>query len=95
MCFLTLTFSLSCLDILFFILLSLVRVSSAASTVLQKLCTILGLLEDLLLIEKLSDSCILQLVRTSFTTFLVDNIQLLQLKAIALTSAVVYILQPK
>ncbi|KAK4768598.1 hypothetical protein SAY87_003739 [Trapa incisa] len=62
------------------------RVSSAASTMLQ-LCSILGLLKDLLLIEKLSDSCILQLVRTSFTTFLVDNIQLLQLKAIALTSA--------
>ncbi|KAK4779273.1 hypothetical protein SAY86_006801 [Trapa natans] len=66
------------------------RVSSAASTMLQKLCSILGLLKDLLLIEKLSDSCILQLVRTSFTTFLVDNIQLLQLKAIALTSAVEY-----
>ncbi|KAK4751335.1 hypothetical protein SAY87_004817 [Trapa incisa] len=66
------------------------RVSSAASTVLQKLCSILGLLKDLLLIEKLSDSCILQLVRTSFTTFLVDNIQLLQLKAIALTSAIFY-----
>ncbi|XP_031407003.1 sister chromatid cohesion protein SCC2 isoform X3 [Punica granatum] len=66
------------------------KVSSAANTVLQKLCTILGLLRDLLLIEKLSDSCILQLVRTSFTTFLVDNVQLLQLKAIALTSAIFY-----
>ncbi|KAF7851562.1 hypothetical protein BT93_L3652 [Corymbia citriodora subsp. variegata] len=66
------------------------RVSAAASTVLQKLCTILGLLKDLLLIEKLSDSCILQLVKTNFTTFLVDNIQLLQLKAIALISGIFY-----
>lgn len=81
--------------LIFFVLPLLDRVSSAASTVLQKLCTILGLLKDLLLIEKLSDSCILQLVRTSFTTFLVDNIQLLQLKAIALSSAVEYILHPK
>ncbi|KAK3409227.1 hypothetical protein EUGRSUZ_J01370 [Eucalyptus grandis] len=66
------------------------KVSAAASTVLQKLCTILGLLKDLLLIEKLSDSCILQLVKTNFTTFLVDNIQLLQLKAIALISGIFY-----
>lgn len=58
------------------------------NSILQKLCTILGLLKDLLLIEKLSDSCILQLVKTSFTTFLVDNIQLLQLKAIGLLSGV-------
>lgn len=55
---------------------------------LQKMCTILCLLKDLLMIEKLSDSCILQLVKTSFTTFLVDNIQLLQLKAIGLLSGV-------
>lgn len=58
------------------------------NTILQKMCTILGLLKDLLLIERLSDSCILQLVKTSFTTFLVDNIQLLQLKAIGLISGV-------
>lgn len=58
------------------------------NSILQKLCTILGLLKDLLLIERLSDSCILQLVKTSFTTFLVDNVQLLQLKAIGLLSAV-------
>lgn len=38
--------------------------------------------------ERLSDSCILQLIRTSFTTFLVDNIRLLQLKAISLISGV-------
>lgn len=60
------------------------------NTILQKMCTILGLLKDLLLIEKLSDSCILQLVKTSFSTFLVDNIQLLQLKAIGLISAVYF-----
>lgn len=58
------------------------------NSILQKLCTILGLLKDLLLIERLSDSCILQLVKTSFTTFLVDNVQLLQLKAIGLLSVV-------
>lgn len=64
------------------------RVSGAVNTILQKLCTILGLLKDLFLIERLSDSCILQLVRTSFTTFLVDNIQLLQMKAIGLICGV-------
>lgn len=64
------------------------RVSASVNTILQKMCTILGLLKDLLLIERLSDSCILQLVKTSFTTFLVDNIQLLQLKAISLISGV-------
>ncbi|XP_057447706.1 sister chromatid cohesion protein SCC2 isoform X2 [Lotus japonicus] len=67
------------------------RVSTAVNTILQKLCTILGLLKDLLLIERLSDSCILQLVRTSITTFLVDNIQLLQLKTIGLVSAIFYL----
>ncbi|KAL2977038.1 hypothetical protein AAZX31_13G042900 [Glycine max] len=67
------------------------RVSTAVNTILQKLCTILGLLKDLLLIERLSDSCILQLVKTSITTFLVDNIQLLQLKAISLLSAIFYL----
>lgn len=60
------------------------------NTILQKLCTVVGLLKDLLLIEKLSDSCILQLVKTSITTFSVDNIQLLQLKAIGLVSGVRY-----
>ncbi|RDX75201.1 Sister chromatid cohesion protein SCC2, partial [Mucuna pruriens] len=67
------------------------RLSTAGNTILQKLCTVLGLLKDLLLIERLSDSCILQLVKTSITTFLVDNIQLLQLKAISLLSAIFYL----
>ncbi|XP_047165717.1 sister chromatid cohesion protein SCC2 isoform X1 [Vigna umbellata] len=67
------------------------RISTAVNTILQKLCTVLGLLKDLLLIERLSDSCILQLVKTSITTFLVDNIQLLQLKAISLLSAIFYL----
>lgn len=66
----------------------LVRVSAAVNTILQKLCTILGFFKDLLTIEHLSDSCILQLLRTSFTTLLVDNIQLLQLKAISLIGGV-------
>ncbi|XP_022774564.1 sister chromatid cohesion protein SCC2-like isoform X2 [Durio zibethinus] len=66
------------------------KVSGAMNAILQKLCTILGLLKDLLLIEKLSDSCVLQLLKTSFTTFLVDNIQLLQLKAIGLITGIFY-----
>ncbi|XP_043723942.1 sister chromatid cohesion protein SCC2 [Telopea speciosissima] len=67
---------------------SLNKVSAAVNTLLQKLCTILGFLTDLLSIERLSDSCILQLVKTSFGTLLVDNIQLLQLKAISLICGV-------
>ncbi|XVE68278.1 hypothetical protein DITRI_Ditri09bG0054800 [Diplodiscus trichospermus] len=66
------------------------KVSGAVNAILQKLCTILGLLKDFLLIEKLSDSCVLQLLKTSFTTFLVDNIQLLQLKAIGLITGIFY-----
>ncbi|CAK9324104.1 unnamed protein product [Citrullus colocynthis] len=66
------------------------KVSTAVNTILQKMCTILGLLKDLLLIEKLPDGCILQLVKTSFSTFLVDNIQLLQLKAIGLICGIFY-----
>ncbi|XWS32952.1 hypothetical protein CRYUN_Cryun22dG0035000 [Craigia yunnanensis] len=66
------------------------KVSGAVNAILQKLCTILGLLKDLLLFEKLSDSCVLQLLKTSFTTFLVDNIQLLQLKAIGLITGIFY-----
>ncbi|ESQ41527.1 hypothetical protein EUTSA_v10012417mg [Eutrema salsugineum] len=64
------------------------RISGAVNTALQKLCTILGLLKDLLLVERLSDSCILQLLKTSITTFLVENIQLLQLKAISLIGGI-------
>ncbi|XP_071913172.1 sister chromatid cohesion protein SCC2-like isoform X1 [Coffea arabica] len=64
------------------------KASAVVNSILQKLCTIVGFLEDLLSIERLSDSCILQLIRTSFTTFLVDNIHLLQLKAISLISGI-------
>uniref|UniRef100_A0A7N0V3E0 Sister chromatid cohesion protein n=1 Tax=Kalanchoe fedtschenkoi TaxID=63787 RepID=A0A7N0V3E0_KALFE len=60
------------------------KVFTAANAILQKLCTILGFFKDLLLVERLSDSCILQLLKTCFTTFLVENIHLLQLKAISL-----------
>ncbi|PSR87716.1 Nipped-B-like protein [Actinidia chinensis var. chinensis] len=69
---------------------SLNRVSASVNTILQKLCTILGFFKDLLIVERLSDSCILQLLKTSFTTFLVDNIQLLQLKAINLIGGIFY-----
>ncbi|GKV08789.1 hypothetical protein SLEP1_g20372 [Rubroshorea leprosula] len=66
------------------------KVSGAMNSILQKLCTILGFVKDLLLIERLSDSSILQLLRTSFTTILVDNIQILQLKAMGLISGIFY-----
>ncbi|KAJ9564113.1 hypothetical protein OSB04_000079 [Centaurea solstitialis] len=66
------------------------KASAAAHNILQKLCTIIGFLKDLLMIERLSDSCILQLVKTCFSTLLVDNIQLLQLKAISLIGGIFY-----
>ncbi|KAJ4812552.1 Nipped-B-like protein [Rhynchospora pubera] len=64
------------------------RVSQAVHSLLQKLCLILGFLKDLLPVIRLSDSCVMQLVRTSFSTFLVDNVQLLQLKSIDLACGV-------
>ncbi|XP_026405270.1 sister chromatid cohesion protein SCC2-like isoform X2 [Papaver somniferum] len=64
------------------------KVAAAVNTVLQKLSTILGFLRDLLSIERLPDSCLLQLIKTSFSTFLVENCQLLQLKAIGLICGV-------
>lgn len=68
--------------------LSLLKVSSTVSTVLQKLCSILGLLKELLLVERLLDSSVLQLIKTSLATLTIDNIQLLQLKAIGVVCAV-------
>lgn len=62
--------------------------SATVNVILQKLCTILSFLQQLLSVERLSDSCIVQLVRTSLQTLLVDNIQLLQLKAISLIGGV-------
>ncbi|XP_020095025.1 nipped-B-like protein isoform X2 [Ananas comosus] len=64
------------------------KVSVAVYSVVQKLCLILGFLKELLSVVRLSDSCILQLVKTSFSTFLVDNIQILQLKSIDLICGV-------
>ncbi|KAK6155028.1 hypothetical protein DH2020_009276 [Rehmannia glutinosa] len=66
------------------------RMSDTVNVILQKLCTILNFLKQLLSIERLSDSCILQLVRTSLQTLLVDNIQLLQLKAISVIGGIYY-----
>uniref|UniRef100_K3ZPX8 Sister chromatid cohesion protein n=1 Tax=Setaria italica TaxID=4555 RepID=K3ZPX8_SETIT len=54
----------------------------------MKLCLVLGFLKELLTTVRLSDSCILQLAKTCFTTFLVDNMQLLQLKAIGVIGTV-------
>uniref|UniRef100_A0A7N0VN42 Sister chromatid cohesion protein n=1 Tax=Kalanchoe fedtschenkoi TaxID=63787 RepID=A0A7N0VN42_KALFE len=64
------------------------KVSTAANAILQKLCTILGFFKDLVLVERLSDSSILQLLKTCFTTFLVENIHILQLKAISMISGI-------
>nr|XP_010923594.1 sister chromatid cohesion protein SCC2 isoform X2 [Elaeis guineensis] len=64
------------------------KIPAAVYSVVQKLCSILAFLKDLLSVVRLSDSCILQLVKTSFSTFLVDNIQLLQLKSINLICGV-------
>ncbi|XP_076883333.1 sister chromatid cohesion protein SCC2-like [Bidens hawaiensis] len=66
------------------------KISAAAHNILQKLCTIIAFLKDLLMIERLSDSCILQLVKTCFSTLSVDNIQLLQLKAISLIGGIFF-----
>lgn len=49
---------------------------------------ILGFLKELCTIEHLPDSCIIQLIKTCFTTFVVENIQLLQMKSISLISGV-------
>lgn len=64
------------------------RQSGAVSSVLHKLCSILALLKELLPISKISDSCVLQLMKTMLDTFGVDNIQLLQLKAIGVVCTV-------
>ncbi|XP_060189126.1 sister chromatid cohesion protein SCC2 isoform X1 [Lycium barbarum] len=66
------------------------KVSSAVSNILQKLDVILGFLKELCTIERLPDSCILQLIKTCFTTFVVENIQLLQMKSISLISGIFY-----
>ena len=64
------------------------RQLGAVSSVLHKLCSILALLKELLPISKLVDSSILQLMKTMLDTLGVDNIQLLQLKAIAVVCSV-------
>uniref|UniRef100_A0A0D9WUQ6 Sister chromatid cohesion protein n=1 Tax=Leersia perrieri TaxID=77586 RepID=A0A0D9WUQ6_9ORYZ len=64
------------------------KVSGSIHSAVQKLCLILGFLTELLTTVRLSDSCILQLAKTCFTTFLADNMQLLQLKAIGVICTV-------
>ena len=64
------------------------RQAGAISSVLHKLCSILSLLKELLPISKLLDSCVLQLLKTMLDTFGVDNVQLLQLKAIGVVCTV-------
>ncbi|ONM51063.1 PHD finger family protein [Zea mays] len=64
------------------------KLSASVYSAVQKLCLILGFLKELLTTVRLSDGCILQLAKTCFTTFLVDNMQLLQLKAIGVICTV-------
>ncbi|XP_020600109.1 nipped-B-like protein A isoform X2 [Phalaenopsis equestris] len=64
------------------------KVSTLVNSVVQKLCSILDYIKDLLSAVRLSDSCIFQLLKASISTFLVDNIQLLQLKSINLLCGV-------
>ena len=66
--------------------------SGLVSSVLQKICSILGLMKDLLSNQRLMDNNILQLMKTVLATFSVENIQLLQLKAIGVVSMVMYII---
>jgi len=68
--------------------LVLSRQPGAVSSVLHKLCSILSLLKELIPISKLLDSCVLQLMKTMLETFGVDNIQLLQLKAMGVVCTV-------
>jgi hypothetical protein len=64
------------------------RVSGPVSIVLHKLCSVLALLKELLSVAKILDSTLLQLIKTMLETFGVDNIQLLQLKAIGVVCMV-------
>lgn len=67
---------------------AIAKVSTVASHVLYKLCSILASLKNLLSIQRLSDSSVLQLIKTNLAMFAVEDIQLLQLKAIGVTCAV-------
>ncbi|MCO5609933.1 hypothetical protein L7F22_064168 [Adiantum nelumboides] len=58
------------------------KVSGPVANVLQKLCSILALIKDLLSTERLIDSSVLQLMKTVLAIFGVENLQLLQLKAV-------------
>ncbi|PKA59771.1 hypothetical protein AXF42_Ash011895 [Apostasia shenzhenica] len=64
------------------------KAPTAVYAVAQKLCSILDDIKDLLSVVRLSDSCIFQLMKATISTFLVDNIQLLQLKSINLLCGV-------
>jgi cohesin loading factor subunit SCC2 len=64
------------------------KVSGPVSIVLHKLCSVLALLKELLSVAKILDSTLLQLNKTMLETFGVDNIQLLQLKAIGVVCMV-------
>ena len=65
------------------------KVSTVVSNVLHKLCSMLASLKNLLSIERLSDSSVLRLIKTTLAMFAVENIQLLQLKAIGVACTVI------
>ncbi len=79
---------LSVSAISYFMNVVLGRVSGPVSIVLHKLCSVLALLKELLSVAKILDSTLLQLIKTMLETFGVDNIQLLQLKAIGVVCMV-------
>eukprot|EP00897_Mesotaenium_endlicherianum_P005542 jgi/Mesen1/5015/ME000025S04414 len=64
------------------------KASKAVGEVLQKLCSVLASLIDLVSLIKLQDSSILQLSKTIVETFGVENIHILQLKALSLLCAI-------
>lgn len=58
------------------------RVSKAVKDLLQRICSVVAGLGDLMVAARMQDSTVLQLSRTVLATFLVENISLLQIKAL-------------
>lgn len=64
------------------------RSSKAASQLVDKLCALYEFVSKLLALRPLEDNIVLQLATLAVTTFTVDNVQLLQLKAIVMLCSV-------
>lgn len=58
------------------------RVSEAIKNLLQRMCSVVAGLGDLMGAARMQDSTVLQLSRTVLATFLVENISVLQLKSL-------------